>query len=66
MIDYSAFTIEGLQAERAKIEAELVRRMSVPFGVGRLVDPAAYGCCGRMPCQRTACPAPRHYGDKCE
>lgn len=44
----SKLTVEELQADRAKIEAELLRRMSI--------DPAIYGCCGRMPCQWTACP----------
>ena len=57
MIDVTKWETTELQALRAQIEAELARRMSTPFGAGRLVDPAAYGCCGQMPCQRTFCPA---------
>lgn len=61
MIDVRKWTNDELQALRSQIEAELVRRMSTPFGAGRLVDPRLTGCCGRTPCQRTACPMPQQF-----
>jgi len=56
MTDYSKWTLDELEAERSRIEAEMKRRHRHPFGAGWLVDPKLYGCCGLMPCVRTACP----------
>jgi hypothetical protein len=50
-------TVLELHELEGEIEEEFIRRKrGVRFGSGRLVDPATYGCCGRMPCERTACP----------
>ena len=58
-MDVEKFTTTELQVMRSEIERELMRRMSVPFGAGRLIAPAVYGCCGKMPCERTACSLPK-------
>jgi hypothetical protein len=50
-------TVLELHELECEIEEEFIRRKrAVRFGAGYLVDPASYGCCGRMPCERTACP----------
>lgn len=58
---YGDQTNEQLLKEMGSIQEELRQRSRIPFGAGWLIDPGVYGCCGRMPCQRTACPIPQPY-----
>lgn len=48
-LEYAEYTIDQLRTERAKIDAELARRAEWNYSV-------MYGCCNRIPCERTACP----------
>lgn len=50
-MNYSDMTIEQLQDERAKIEAEIMRRI-VWNPTNGVYMPQ---CCGRIPCERTFC-----------